>query len=91
MTGRLTSPVSGSDARAQLALLALERNRQEVRAAFTSPSAAGHNVFPRSATFRWIAEHLAPRALVTTAASAALVRLPFGRLLGSLLFKRRVS
>ena len=79
---------SAADPRAQYALLALEHNRQQVRAAFAPPAAATADTFPRSATFRWVAAHLAPRALLSTAAGAALARVPLGRLLGSWLSQR---
>ena len=77
-------------ARAQRARLALELNRQELRAAF-APGAAGASgsEFPRSATFRWLSRHIRPRALLVSAASAALGRVPLGRLLGSVLLRRR--
>lgn len=83
-----TAPPSRADLRAQSALLALEHNRQQVRAAFAPPAAAAADAFPRSATFRWVSAHLAPRALLTTAAGAALARVPLGRLLGSWLSRR---
>jgi hypothetical protein len=79
---------SAADPRAQYALLALEHNRQQVRAAFAAPPAAAAEAFPRSATFRWISAHLGPRALLSTAAGAALARVPMGRLLGSWLSRR---
>jgi hypothetical protein len=66
----------------------MERNRQQFRAAWAAPSAADADAFPRSATFRWIAAHLSGRSLASTAAAAALVRVPFGRLLGKVLFDR---
>jgi hypothetical protein len=83
-------PPPGSDPRAQQATLAMERNRQQFRAALAPPSAAEADAFPRSATFRWIAAHLSARSLASTAAAAALVRVPFGRLLGKVLFDRSV-
>jgi len=73
----------------QYAVVALERNREQLRAAFAPPEAPAADTFPRSATFRWVSAHLAPRALLSTAAGAALARVPLGRLLGSLLFQRR--
>ena len=89
MRGRSAgAPGPGSDVRAQQALVALERNRAEVRAAFAPRPATGADGFPRSATFRWLSRHVSARALVSTAASAALTRMPLGRVLGSLLFKR---
>jgi hypothetical protein len=81
------TPPPGSDPRAQQATLAMERNRQQFRAALAPPSAAEADAFPRSATFRWIAAHLSARSLAST---AALVRVPFGRLLGKVLFDRSV-
>lgn len=82
------APAPPADPRVQCALLALEHNRQQVRAAFAPPAAAAADVFPRSATFRWVSAHLAPRALLSTAAGAVLARVPLGRLLGSLLSHR---
>ena len=76
------------DERAQLALRALELNRQVVRATFAAPVPAGADTFPRSATFRWMGTHLRPRALLRNATAAALARIPLGRLLGRLLSER---
>ena len=81
-------PPSAADLRVQYALLELEHNRQQVRAAFAPADAPAADAFPRSATFRWISTHLAPRALLSTAAGAALARVPLGRVLGSLLSRR---
>ena len=76
------------DARAQSAALTMQRNRAELRAVFAPANEATRDQFPRSATFRWVARHLTPRALASTAMAAALVRVPFGRLLGQVLFER---
>ena len=76
------------DARAQLASLTLQRTRAELRAV-VDPPAAGGDTFPRSATFRWLVGHLTPRALATTALTAAATRIPFGRLISGVLFARR--
>ena len=93
------SPGAASESAAQLrvqrALLALELNRRQLRAAFApappataSADATTASEFPRSATFRWVARHLSPRALLVSAASAALGRMPLRRLLGSVLLGR---
>jgi len=63
-------------------------NRQQVRATFAPTETAAAREFPRSATFRWVARHLAPRSLLMNAASAALGRVPLRRLLGSVLLGR---
>jgi hypothetical protein len=76
------------DARAQLASLTLQRTRAEFRSVM-DPSLLDEDVFPRSVTFRWLTSHLTPRALATTALTAAVIRLPFGRLISSVLLARR--
>lgn len=77
------------DAKVQSARLALERNRAELRAALEPAPLTRHDTFPRSATFRWLTEHVTPRALASTAMAAALGRVPFGRLIGNALFSHR--
>ena len=77
------------DARIQSARLVLQRNRAELRAALEAAPPDRRDTFPRSATFRWLIEHLTPRSLASTAMAAALVRVPFGSLIGSALFGRR--
>ena len=88
MSGSFTMNTDPPDARAQLASLTLQRTRAEFRAV-VDPPAQDDDVFPRSATFRWLASHLTPRALATTALTAAAVRLPFGRLISGVLLARR--
>ena len=78
--------ISGSDARAEAALLTMQRNREQLLQTYAPARKAQ---FPRSATFRWLASHLSGRALVSTLMSAALGRQPWLRLLGSLLVRRR--
>jgi hypothetical protein len=75
------------DARAVSAALVMQQNRDQLRAVFEP--AAEPDRFPRSATFRWIAGHLTPQALASTALAAVAVRIPFARLLGQALFGRR--
>lgn len=77
------------DPRAQAAVLALRRNREELLAALGRGQPALQNGgFPRSATFRWLTTHVSARSLVTTALTAALLRPPWLRLLGSFVLSR---
>lgn len=77
-----------SERRAQLAALTLARTREELRATMASPE-PDPNRFPRSATFRWLSNHLTPRTLAMTALTAALARVPFGRLISAVVFARK--
>ncbi len=77
------------DARVESASLVLERNRAELRAVLEPDAPEVRDRFPRSATVRWIIGHLSPRSLAMTALTAAIARVPFGRLLGGALFGRR--
>lgn len=69
----MSTPV---DLRARSARATLQQNREELRAAFAAP-AARRDAFPRSATFRWLSAHVTPRALASTALSAAVLRRSF--------------
>jgi hypothetical protein len=78
------------DARAQAARLTLQRDREELQAAFLRDRPhPPHDGFPRSATFRWIAGHFNARALASTAVTAVLFRPSLLQLLGSFLQLRR--
>jgi hypothetical protein len=76
------------DPRAQAALLALRRNREELLAALTGSAGPASDGFPRSATFRWLTTHVSARSLATTALTAALLRPPWLQLLGRLVLNR---
>lgn len=77
------------DPRAQAAVLALRRNREELRAALTGDRPPPQNGgFPRSATFRWLTTHVNARSLATTALTAALLRPPWLQLLGRVVLSR---
>lgn len=78
-----------SDSRAQAALRTLQRDREEVRAAFPREETPARSAFPRSATFRWITGHLNARSLASTAVTAVLFRPPLLQLLGGLWQARR--
>jgi hypothetical protein len=82
-----------SDSRAQQALLTLQRDREELQAAFRPAAGAEQprGDFPRSATFRWLAGHLNVRALASTAASAALLRPSLLRLVAGYVLTRRAA
>lgn len=79
------------DPRAQAALLALHRNREELLAALTRSDAPASGGFPRSATFRWLTTHLNARSLASTAVTAVLLRPPLLQLLGRLVLNRTRS
>jgi hypothetical protein len=76
------------DARAQTALLALRRNREDLLAALSRPGAVAAGGFPRSATFRWLTTHVTARSLASTALTAALLRPPWIQLLGRYVLSR---
>ena len=77
------------DLRAQTATLELQRTRAELRTVFEPHEQGPRDAFPRSATFRWLMNHLTPRSIASTAMAAVLVRVPFGKLIGKALFGRR--
>jgi hypothetical protein len=80
------------DPRAQAAMTAMRRNREELLAAFApdAPDAPGETgEFPRSATFRWIMEQLSARSLISTALTTALLRPQWLRLLVRVFLARR--
>ena len=79
------------DARAQAARLTLQRDREELQAAFLKDRPHPHDGFPRSATFRWIAGHFNARSLASTAVTAVLFRPSLLQLLGSFLHLRRAA
>lgn len=75
-----------SDVRAQDARQILELNRAELRATIAASRSRPAREFPRSATFRWLARHLTPRTLASTALTSLLFRRSmFRQLLGGLL------
>lgn len=63
-----------TDSRAQAALLTLQRDREQLKAAFRTDNSRTPSGFPRSATFRWITGHLNVRSLASTAVTAVLFR-----------------
>jgi hypothetical protein len=72
-----------ADSRARGAQLALERNREELRAVFAETTPGVGRGFPRSATFRWLTSHLNARSVASTALAALMVRPTWAlRLLG---------
>jgi hypothetical protein len=73
------------DPRAQAALLTLQRDREELQAAFLEPGSHPPSGFPRSATFRWITGHLNARSLASTAVTAVLFRPSLWQMVGSVL------
>jgi hypothetical protein len=77
------------DARAHAARLTLQRDRDELQAAFLKDQPHPHSGFPRSATFRWITGHFNARSLASTAVTAVLFRPSLLQMLGSLLHVRR--
>lgn len=77
-----------SGLRAELAAMTLARTRAEMRDVMLLPG-SDPNRFPRSATFRWLGSHLTPRSLAMTALTAALTRLPYGRLISAAVFARK--
>ncbi len=77
----------GTDARAEAALLTMQRNRDQLLAAY-APAAKSSDQFPRSATFRWAISHLTGRSLASTLVSAALFRPLWLRLFGQLVLRR---
>jgi hypothetical protein len=77
------------DARAHAARLTLQRDRDELQAAFLQDESHPHSGFPRSATFRWIAGHFNARSLASTAVTAVLFRPSLLQILGSFLHVRR--
>jgi len=81
--------VDGTESRAQTAALLMQKNRMELRSVFLEPTAPAPDVFPRSATLRWVLAHMTPRAIAWTALTTVLARIPFANLLGSALFGRR--
>ena len=74
------------DPKAEAAMFAMRRNREELLAAF----APGSDAFPRSATFRWITAHLTARSLASTALTGMLLRRSLIQLLGRFAFRRRL-
>ena len=77
-----------TQARAEAAVLTMQRNRELLRAAY-SPSVRRTGQFPRSATFRWLGAHLSAGSLASTLVSAALFRGSWLVLLGRLVARRR--
>jgi hypothetical protein len=77
----------GTDARAEAALLTMQRNRELLLAAY-APALKNADHFPRSATFRWITSHLTGSAIASTLVSAAVSRPSWLRLFGLLLSRR---
>jgi hypothetical protein len=77
------------DARAHAARLMLQRDRDELQAAFLKEESHPHSGFPRSVTFRWITRHFNARSLASTAVTAVLFRPSLLQLLGSFLHVRR--
>ena len=77
------------DPKAEAAMFAMRRNREELLAAFAQV-APGSDAFPRSATFRWITAHLTARSLASTALTAMLWRRSMIQLLGRFAFRRRL-
>ena len=72
-----------ADSRARGAQLALEQNREELRAVFAETTPGVRRGFPRSATFRWLTSHLNARSVASTALAALMVRPTWAlRLLG---------
>jgi hypothetical protein len=65
---------SAQELRAAAARLTLERDREELRQSLRASAGPSTTGFPRSATFRWILGHLTPRALASTALTAAMMR-----------------
>jgi hypothetical protein len=78
-----------ADSRAQQARLVLQRNREELRAAFSPVQPRGGRDFPRSATMRWITGHLNPTAIASTALNAVVNRPAWLTLAANLLLSRR--
>jgi hypothetical protein len=78
--------VESPRARAEAALLTLQRTRVEFQALMRPPEVA---TFPRSVTFRWLLNGSTGRWVAATVISAALSRVPAGRLLAQWLFRRR--
>jgi hypothetical protein len=77
------------DPRAQAAMIAMRRNREELLATFAAaPSENGE--FPRSATLRWLMAQLSTRSLVSTVLTTALLRPQWLRLLVQIFLARRV-
>jgi hypothetical protein len=76
-----------ADARAQAAMLVMERNRTELLEVY-APSRKP-NQFPRSATFRWLGSHLSVGSVATTLMSAALFKPAWLRILGMFVARRR--
>ena len=79
--------IAPPDERVEAARLTLQRNREQLRAAFTSEGVRAG--FPRSATFRWLSSHLNPRALASTALTAVMLRPSLVQFLGQLILARR--
>jgi hypothetical protein len=77
------------DPRAQAATLVLQHTRAELRAVLEPPGSGPRDAFPRSATFRWLMNHLTPSSIASTVMAAALVRVPFGQIIGKALFGRK--
>lgn len=81
------------DPRAQAAMIAMRRNREELLAAFAAdaPGETRENgEFPRSATLRWLMAQLSTRSLVSTVLTTALLRPQWLRLLVQIFLARRV-
>ena len=76
------------DARAEAALVAMQRNREQLLAVY-APAAGRSDRFPRSATFRWVTSHLSGRSLASTLVSAALLKPAWARILRVLVLRRR--
>jgi hypothetical protein len=76
-----------TDARAEAALLTMQRNREQLLAAY-APAAEKPDQFPRSATFRWLTSHLTGGSVVSTLLSAAVFRSSWLHILGRLVGRR---
>jgi hypothetical protein len=75
--------MQAADSRARGAQLALEQNREELRAVCADTNSRVGQRFPRSATFRWLSSHLNARSLASTVLAGLMVRpILLARLLG---------
>ena len=75
-----------TDPRAAAALLAMQRNREQLLAAYAP--GVRRDQFPRSATLRWVSAQLSGRSLASTVLAAALPRAPWLGLLGWIASRR---